>query len=80
MDINYAICLECGKEFEQLFDLQLCGKCQNIYDTDRLWADHDNNKVDALDFNESKSFRDKYKLAVYSDIYLRTLKTGSKLI
>ena len=59
---DIAICLECKKEFIQARDLQVCDNCINKFDTDRLFADNDNNKVCALDFNESKSFRERYRI------------------
>ena len=33
-----------------------------LFDTDKIWAMHDNNKHDALDFNESKMFRERFRL------------------
>lgn len=57
-----SLCLDCLEEMEIETDIQLCQKCMKNYDTDRLWKDHDNNKIDALDFNESEQFRQSYKL------------------
>ena len=55
-------CLECGEFFDQDRDLQICNSCIDLFNTDKLWQDHDNNKIDVLDFNESKKIRDKYRL------------------
>lgn len=57
-----TICLECGKEFRQERDLQICDNYINLFDTDKLWQDHDNNKIDALDFNESVKIRERYRI------------------
>lgn len=59
---NKATCLECKKEFVQERDIQLCDACINKFNLDKLWKDHDNNKIDALDFNESKKIREKYRV------------------
>jgi hypothetical protein len=59
--MNKSKCLECGDLFYQDRDLQVCDKCVDLFDTDRLWNDHDNNKIDVLDFNESKRLREKYR-------------------
>jgi predicted amidophosphoribosyltransferase len=59
---SIASCVECGEEFEQNTDLQICEMCLDEFDTDRLWQDHDNNVIDALDFNESAVIREKYRL------------------
>lgn len=61
-DNNIAICLECGKEFIQDRDLQICDKCVKLFDTDKLWKLHDACELDALDFNESKSFRERFRI------------------
>jgi len=55
-------CLECKRVFRCETDIWLCQKCMKLFDTDRLWAEHDNNKIDALDFNENKSIREKYRV------------------
>lgn len=67
--VNYAFqeedtffCLDCRKECPIETDILLCSECMKNYDTERLWKEHDNNKIDVLDFNESKKFRDKYRL------------------
>jgi len=57
-----AICLECKKEFIQERDIQLCDGCVKKFNLDKLWKDHDNNKIDALDFNESSKIREKYRV------------------
>lgn len=59
---NNAQCVECGRTFLQERDLQVCDKCIKNFDTDRLWKDHDENKVDVLDFNENVAFREKYRI------------------
>ena len=58
---NIAQCLECKKEFEQERDIQLCDNCIDKFDLERLWKEHDENKIDALDFNERASIREKYR-------------------
>lgn len=60
-------CLECKKRIyfdpeSQGTDLQLCGKCMGKFDTDKLWKMHDQSKLDALDFNESKAFRERFRI------------------
>ena len=55
-------CLECGQFFYQERDLQICDNCIGLFDTDKLWQDHDNNKIDALDFNESEKVREQYRI------------------
>ena len=59
---NKAICLECQNEFEQERDIQLCDNCVGLFNLDKLWELHDLNKLDALDFNENKEFREKFRL------------------
>lgn len=56
-----AVCLECGKKFMQDRDIQLCDDCVDLFDLDRLWKLHDENKIDALDFNEQKSVREQFR-------------------
>lgn len=56
-----ATCLECGESFLQNRDIQLCDRCIPKFDLDKLWTIHDNNKLDALDFNESKKMREKFR-------------------
>jgi len=58
---NIGFCLECKKEFSIQTDIQLCQDCMKLFDTDKLWKLHDNNKLDALDFNESKKFREQFR-------------------
>lgn len=60
---NIANCLECKNAFEQERDIQLCDNCVDLFDLDRLWKLHDNNKLDALDFNENKSLREKFRFS-----------------
>lgn len=55
-------CVECGKRDVYDRDLIVCDKCAKKFDLDKVWKLHDKNKLDALDFNESKSFRDKFRL------------------
>lgn len=59
-----AICLECNKKFIQERDIQLCDNCVDKFDLDRLWKMHDNNELDALDFNENKSLREQFREVV----------------
>jgi transcription initiation factor IIE alpha subunit len=61
LEENIATCVECGTEFEQDRDLQICDKCVHYFDTDKLWYDHDKGTIDALDFNEDKNIRDSYR-------------------
>jgi hypothetical protein len=61
MNEQNSLCLDCLGEMDIETDIQLCQKCMTNYDTDRLWKDHDNNKVEALDFNESERLREKYR-------------------
>lgn len=56
-----ATCLECGKQFIQDRDIQLCDNCVGKFDLDKLWKMHDNNELDALDFNERKSIRERFR-------------------
>jgi hypothetical protein len=57
-----AICLECKKQFRQERDLQLCDNCIDKFDTDKLWKLHDQNKLDALDFNENSKLREQFRI------------------
>ena len=57
-----ATCLECGKQFIQDRDIQLCDNCVDKFDLDKLWKLHDANKLDALDFNENKSMRERFRI------------------
>lgn len=59
---NRAVCLECNKDFIQERDIQLCDYCINKFDLDKLWKLHDNNKLDALDFNENETLREHFRL------------------
>lgn len=59
---NKAICLECNKEFLQDRDLQICDDCINLFDSDELWRLHDLNKLDALDFNENRNLRERFRI------------------
>jgi flagellar biosynthesis regulator FlaF len=63
--MNKAICLECGKEFYQERDLQICDDCIDLFDTAKLWKDHDNNLIDALDFNENVTIRERYRIGEF---------------
>jgi len=55
-------CVECGCMFEQETDIQLCDKCMDLFDLDRLWKMHDNKQINALDFNESKEVREMFRI------------------
>jgi len=59
---NVVICVECSKRFGCDHDIQLCDKCINKFRLDDLWKAHDNNQLDALDFNENKSLREQYRI------------------
>ena len=59
--MNMATCLECKKRFYQDRDIQLCDDCVNLFDLDKLWELHDKNKLDALDFNENQSLRERFR-------------------
>ena len=54
-------CLDCKERFLQERDIQLCDDCISNYDLNKLWDLHDNNKLCALDFNESESMRTKFR-------------------
>ena len=60
--MNTAICLECGKEFEQERDLQICDNCIDKFDTEKLWEMHDKGELDALDFNENANMRERFRI------------------
>ena len=55
-------CVNCGKEFNCETDIWLCDDCMSLFDLDQLWRLHDEDKVDALDFNENKFFRNRFRL------------------
>jgi len=57
-----SLCLDCQKEMEIETDIQLCQECMKGYDTDKLWEKHDNNEIDALNFNESPTMREEYRI------------------
>jgi len=59
---NVAVCLECGNDFEQERDLQICDDCIDKFDTDELWYDHDTGQINVLDFNESPAIRETYRI------------------
>lgn len=59
---DYASCVECKEDFIQDRDLQICDKCIKLFDLDKLWKLHDKNKIDCLDFNESKKFREQFRI------------------
>lgn len=61
---SVATCVECNQEFICERDLQICDNCIDEFDTDRLWNDHDNGVIDALDFNEQKTVRERYRKQV----------------
>lgn len=58
---GYSYCLDCKKQMEIETDIQLCQKCMNNYNINKLWELHDKNKLDALDFNESNLFREQFR-------------------
>jgi hypothetical protein len=55
-------CLECEKFFYQERDIELCDNCIDKFDLNKLWKMHDKNELDALDFNESKKFRERFRI------------------
>lgn len=57
-----SVCLECKKKYNQDTDIDLCENCRDLFYLDWLWCLHDNNMLDALDFNESKSLRERFRL------------------
>jgi len=61
-EMNRATCLECGKGFIQERDIQLCDVCVDFFDMEKLWDMHDRNELDALDFNENKSMRERFRI------------------
>lgn len=54
-------CLGCGESFHQERDIQLCDKCVDKFDLEKLWRLHDRNELDALDFNEDEALREKFR-------------------
>ena len=61
---DHGNCIECGIKKEIETDLQICEECCDKFDLDLLWKLHDENKVKALDFNESQGFRDQFRKAI----------------
>ena len=57
-----SLCLDCLKPMKIETDIQLCQACMKAYDTEKLWKMHDNNELDALDFNESEEIREMFRL------------------
>jgi len=57
-------CLECEKTTYIGRDIQLCDDCINLFNLDSLWELHDTNKIDALDFNESETVRERFRYAL----------------
>jgi len=57
-----AACLECGKKFLQSGNIQLCKDCVDKFDLEALWNLHDTSQLDALDFNESKTLRERFRI------------------
>jgi len=60
-DWNWTTCVNCQKQIEYTTDLKICDECSVKFDLDVLWKEHDLGEVAALDFNESESFREKYR-------------------
>ena len=59
-------CIECGSSVpvhkeEDTKGVRLCSKCEQKYDIEHLWTDHDNGWVNAHDFNKRNDIRQKYK-------------------
>jgi hypothetical protein len=59
---DFINCVECGKSFYLDRDIQLCDNCLDKFDLEKLWKMHDNNKLDALDFNENCNLRNKFRI------------------
>ena len=59
-----SICLDCMKKMEIETDIQLCQTCMKNYDVELLWKCHDNNEIDALDFNDNPQMREDYRLSI----------------
>ena len=64
MENFYTNCVECGKRFHIERDIELCDNCLDKFDLERLWKLHDKNELDALDFNETKSFREQFRIKI----------------
>ena len=60
-NLSNAFCVECDQEFNCDRDIQLCDDCIELFDLDKLWKQHDNNELDALDFNESETMREQFR-------------------
>jgi len=58
---QHGICLECDKPIKVETDIQLCQECMEKFDVEQLWNLHDKNKLDALDFNENESMRERFR-------------------
>lgn len=56
-----SLCLDCLEEMEYETDIQLCQECMKNYNVDKLWQMHDNNELDALDFNENPQMRQDFR-------------------
>lgn len=54
-------CLECGKIIVVETDLWLCQNCMDKFDVDKIWKLHDKGEIDALDFNGSEKFRNRFR-------------------
>ena len=63
-----SYCLECKKSFRQDHDIQLCDKCIDKFNLDKLWKLHDENKLDALDFNESPKLREQFRIKKVKEV------------
>lgn len=62
MNEKDCFCLECKKHFHLDRDIELCDNCIDKFDLEKLWKMHDNNELDALDFNESKKLRERFRI------------------
>jgi len=58
-----AKCLDCNNLIptELEVDIQLCPNCMKNYNVDKLWDMHDKEELNALDFNENKEMREKFR-------------------
>jgi len=62
MNEELSSCLECKKREYIDRDIQLCMGCIDKFDLEELWRLHDLNQLDALDFNENKAVRERFRL------------------
>lgn len=63
-DLMWGECVECRDYFEtEARDIYcLCDDCLDHFDLDKLWQLHDNDDLDALDFNEDPVLREQFRI------------------